>query len=121
MVTRSTRASRSKKRTTTKAPPVAEEQLRDYELVLVVSPDVAEEQLEVELDNIGKAIAGLGGTVAEVQHWGKRKLAYPLKNSSDGFYVLEQVRLKPVSTRELEAKLLISDKVLRHLMVRTGS
>ncbi len=120
MVTRGTRTSRGKKRAA-KAPPAVEEQLRNYELVLIINPEVAEENLEAELDDIGKLIAGMGGAVSDVQQWGKRKLAYPLKDSSDGFYVLEQVQLRPTSSRELEAKLQISDKVLRHLIVRTGN
>ncbi len=120
MVTRSARTSRGKKKEI-KATPVVEEQLRNYELVLIINPEVAEENLEAELDGISKLIAGMGGVVSDVQQWGKRKLAYPLKDASDGFYVLKKVQLKPTSSKELEAKLQISDKVLRHLMVRTGS
>jgi small subunit ribosomal protein S6 len=120
VVTRSTRTSRGKKKEI-KTAPVVEEQLRDYELMLIINPEVAEENLEAELDDISKLIASMGGAVSDVQQWGKRKLAYPLKDASDGFYVLEQVQLKPTSSKELEAKLQISDKVLRHLMVRTDS
>lgn len=120
MVTRSARTSRGKKKEI-KTAPVVEEKLRNYELVLIINPEVSEESLEAELDDISKLIAGMGGTVSDVQQWGKRKLAYPLKDVSDGFYVLEQVQLKPTSGKELEAKLQISDKVLRHLMVRTDS
>jgi small subunit ribosomal protein S6 len=97
------------------------EQLRDYELMVIVSPEIAEEQLEAAIDKIGRFITGKGGTIANTERWGKRKLAYPIKHSLEGNYVLIKCKLKPASSRELEANLQISEEVLRHLLVKLES
>lgn len=97
------------------------EQLPDYELVLVISPEVAEEKFEATLDNISRFISGKGGSISDVERWGKRRLAYPIRHFVEGNYVLTRFKLKPAFGKELEANLRISEEVLRHLLVRVGS
>ena len=96
-------------------------QLRDYELVVIISPEVADDSLDGIIDNISRLITQDGGTVDEVDRWGKRKLAYPIKHFLEGSYVLVRCKLKPASGKELEASLRISEEVLRHLLVRLDS
>jgi len=95
-----------------------DKQLRDYELVLVISPEVAEEKLDTVIDSVSQFITEKGGTVPDVERWGKRRLAYPIEHFMEGSYVLEHFRLKPASSKELEANLQISEEVLRHLLVK---
>ena len=95
--------------------------LRDYELVVIISPEVADESLDGILDNISRLITQDGGTVDEVDRWGKRKLAYPIKHFLEGNYVLFRCKMKASSGKELEANLGISEEVLRHLLVRLDS
>ena len=97
------------------------EQLRDYELVLVISPEVAEEEFEATIDNVGRFITGKGGVISDIERWGKRRLAYPIRRFVEGSYVLTRFKLKPVFGKELEANLQISEEVLRHLLIRLGS
>jgi small subunit ribosomal protein S6 len=97
------------------------EQLRDYEMVLVISPDVAEEKFEATIDNISRFITEKGGVISDMERWGKRKLAYPIKNFIEGSYILTHFKLNPASGKELEANLRISEEVLRHLLIRMGS
>jgi small subunit ribosomal protein S6 len=92
--------------------------LRDYELVLVISPEVAEEELPTSVERINQLIAHRGGSITHTDYWGKRRLAYPIKRFLEGSYVLAQLKLEPESTEELEAHLQISEEVLRHLLVR---
>jgi len=94
--------------------------LPDYELVLVISPEVDEENIPTTVDKVTKFITGKGGTIVEVNRWGKRKFAYPIKHFTEGEYVLTQFKLKPKMTAELEANLQISEEILRHLLVRLG-
>lgn len=94
------------------------EQLRNYELVLVINPEITDEQFEATLDSVSRFIAGKGGAISETEKWGKRKLAYPIRHFSEGSYVLTKLQLKPASSKELEANLQISEGVLRHLLVR---
>ena len=97
---------------------VEDNQLQDYELVLIISPEVGDETLEAAIDNVSKFITGSGGTVSNVEKWGKRKLAYPIRHFLEGDYVLTQFRLKPALCKQLEANLQISEDVLRHLLVK---
>jgi small subunit ribosomal protein S6 len=98
-----------------------ESKLRDYELVVIISPEVADDAVDGVVDNISKLITRDGGTVEETDRWGKRKLAYPIKHFLEGNYVLFRCKLKPASGKGLEASLRISEEVLRHLLVRLDS
>ncbi len=97
------------------------EQLRDYELVLVISPDVAEEKFEATIDDVSQFITRKGGVISSVERWGKRRLAYPIKHFVEGSYVLTKCKLSPAFGKELEANLRISEEVLRHLLIRLAS
>jgi small subunit ribosomal protein S6 len=91
--------------------------LRDYELTIVITPEASEEKLEASIETVNRYITSRGGTVGDVQRWGKRKLAYPIKHFIEGYYVLFQFKMKPVDGRELENNLRISEEVLRHLLI----
>ena len=94
--------------------------MHDYELVLVIRPDVNEENFPVTIEKVTQFITGRGGSIIEVDRWGRRKLAYPIKHFTEGEYVLTQFKLEPKMTVELEASLRISEEILRHLLVRLG-
>ena len=94
------------------------EDLRDYELVIVVSPQLNEESSEAAIDKVNRYITGKGGNIVDTQRWGKRKLAYPIKHFNEGNYVLFKFKMKPAFSRELEANLRISEEVIRHLLVK---
>ncbi|MBI2868904.1 MAG: 30S ribosomal protein S6 [Chloroflexi bacterium] len=99
---------------------VQEGQLRDYELIIIISPQVPEESLEPVLDNISQFITGKGGVIEKMDRWGKKKLAYPLKHFIEGNFVLATFKMNPASSRELEKQLRLTEEVLRHMLVRLG-
>jgi small subunit ribosomal protein S6 len=96
-------------------------QLRDYELVLIINPEVVDEVLDTTIDNVNKLITEQGGTISNTERWGKRKLAYPIRHSLEGNYVLTQFKLKSVLSKGLEANLQTSEDILRHLLVKLSS
>ena len=98
-----------------------DKQLRDYELVLVISPEVAEDEFEAMIDNVSRFITGKGGAISDIERWGKRRLAYPIIHFVEGSYVLARFKLRPAFGKELEASLRISERVLRHLLIRLDS
>ena len=104
-----------------KAVKVDDNRLQDYELVLIISPEVGDEALDTTLDNVSKFITASGGIISNVERWGKRRLAYPIKHFMEGNYVLTQFKLKPALSKELEANLRISEEVLRHLLIKLSS
>jgi small subunit ribosomal protein S6 len=109
------------KKTARQAKKTEGQQLRDYEMVLVISPELADERLDTTIKNISQIITDVGGVVSDIKQWGKRKLAYPIKRFSEGNYVLAQLQLQPALSKEVESKLQISEEVLRHLLVRLNS
>ena len=94
-----------------------EGQLRDYELVFIVSPEVAEENFEATMDSVGRIITGKRGVISDIEQWGKRRLAYPIKHFDEGSYVLARLKLPPGQNKELEENLKISEDILRHLLI----
>ena len=98
-----------------------EKQLRDYELLLIISPEVVDEELEGRVDRIGQLITERGGEVSATEPWGRRKLAYPIEHFTEGHYVLIKFSFEPALCRELEANLRISEEILRHLLINLGS
>ena len=94
--------------------------MRDYEMVLIISPDIAEDDVPVTIDRVNEFITSKGGEINEVERWGKRKLAYPINNFKEGNYVVSHFKMEPGMTAELEATLKISEDVLRHMLVRMG-
>ncbi len=97
---------------------IEDEQLCDYELVVIVSPTVEEEGFEAAIESVNRFVTGRGGVVSDVERWGKRRLAYPIKHHGEGSYVLTRFRMKPEDNRELDSNLRISEDVIRHLLIK---
>ncbi|UCG54021.1 MAG: 30S ribosomal protein S6 [Dehalococcoidia bacterium] len=121
MVTKGVKKVRSKKVTARKKPAMPARQLREYEMVIIFNPELTEDKFATRLDDISKYITEAGGAVSNIIKWGKRKLAYPIKQFSEGNYILTQFQLQPEMGKEIEAKLRISEDVLRHMLVRLES
>ena len=121
MATKGVKTSRGKKVTATRKPAIIDKQLRDYEMVIVFNPELTEDKFANRLNDINKYITETGGVISNTIKWGKRKLAYPIKQFSEGNYVLTQFQLQPEMGKEIESKLYISEDILRHILVRLGN
>ena len=91
-----------------------------YELVFIVQPEMEEGPLNALVEKITETISDLKGQVHQVEPWGKRRLAYPIKQHQEGFYFLMQVELPGSAVRSLERSLKLMEDVIRHLTVRKG-
>jgi len=100
---------------------VEDKQLRDYELVLIISPEVTDKVVDTILDSVSQFIIKRDGIISDVERWGKRRLTYPIKHFVEGNYVLTRFQLKPALSQELEANLQISEEILRHLLIKLSS
>ena len=109
------------KRVYKKAPTGESEQLRDYELVFIISPEVIDKDFDATVDKVRQFITEKGGAISDLEQWGKRKLAYPIQHFTEGNYLLSRFKLTPASCSELEANLEISEEVLRHLLIKLDS
>ena len=92
--------------------------MRDYELVMVVSPEVGDEGFPGTVERVSKFIQEHGGAVKNVDQWGRRRLAYPIRRFTEAFYAVTHFSLEPNEVRSLESNLDLAEDVLRHLVVR---
>ena len=94
--------------------------MRIYEILFIVRPDVPEEEIDGIVEPLKTVVTGGGGTVDKVDKWGKRRLAYRVQRTREGYYVLVQFSTdKSAETvKEIERRLRVSDTVMKFLTVR---
>ena len=90
--------------------------MRSYELVFIVHPELDETSFNDLVDKVNGWIADSGGQVLNVDLWGKRKLAYPIRKQIEGQYVLMNTELDPTFCSELERNLRLQEPVMRFLL-----
>lgn len=91
---------------------------REYELIWIVKPDVADEDLEAITDRTKNIVVERNGSILQVDDWGKRKLAYEVQKFSKGHYIRLHLLAQPEDVAELERTLRIDDRILRFLTVK---
>jgi small subunit ribosomal protein S6 len=96
------------------------ETLRDYELAVILTPEIGDDAITESLDRLTRQITSRGGEIVDVNHWGRRRLAYPIRSHLEGNYVISLVKLDPARVSELEGSLRISEEVLRHMIIQAG-
>lgn len=92
--------------------------MRDYELVMIVSPEVPDESVSATVERVQAFVSEQGGEVKEVTPWGRRRLAYQISHFREGSYVVAQLSLDPTRVGALEDNLKLSEDVIRHLVVK---
>ncbi|MCC6421498.1 MAG: 30S ribosomal protein S6 [Gemmataceae bacterium] len=93
--------------------------MREYELTVVYDLAVTESGgADASVQHLTHAVEARGGNVIRVDHWGRRRFAYPIGRALDGDYVVSRVNLDPASITALEAGLRIDERVYRFLVVR---
>ncbi len=90
--------------------------MRTYELVVLLHPDL-EIDADAPIAKIEKLITAADGKVTKRDNWGKKRLAYAVKKQDFAVYVYFEIQIDPSKVRQLEAALLITDEVMRHLIV----
>ncbi len=91
--------------------------MKKYELALVLSPNLEEEALTAEKDSVKALIERFGGTVENVDDWGKRRLAYEIQKLTEGYYTFITFSAEPTAPAEIESRMRIKENVLRYLIV----
>lgn len=94
---------------------------QEYELIYILTPEIPDEALETRINSVSEFITTQDGTIEGVDKWGKKKLAYPIKHFLEGNYILTKFKMSPSKCKELEANLLISEDVMRHLLINTSN
>ena len=95
-----------------------DENIVDYELIYIISPEAVDDKLDAVIDNVSRFITSKGGVISDVEQWGKKRLAYPIKRFEEGSYILTRFQLNPEQNKELEINLKNSEDVIRHLLIK---
>jgi small subunit ribosomal protein S6 len=93
-------------------------QVRQYELVYILSPDATEQDVADLHTQVESIIARYQGELVKTENWGRRKLAFRIGKHREGTYVLEVFKGTGDLTKELDRRLKVIDSVIRHLCVR---
>ena len=88
-----------------------------YECLFVIDADLTEEETKGLVEKFTKLIAD-NGEISEVNEWGKKKLAYPINDKPEGYYVLVNFKGVPTLPGELERIFGITEGILRSLVIR---
>ena len=89
-----------------------------YELALVVNAKIEDEAREAVVEKAKGYVARYGGTVTEVEEWGKKRLAYEVQKMREGFYYFIQFEAVATCPAEVERHVRIMDNVMRYLIVK---
>ena len=89
--------------------------MTNYEVLFIIDPALEDEKKEATIEAV-KDIIAADGEVGETDVWGMRKLAYPIKKKSEGYYVVIEFKGNPTLPKELDRRLKISDNIMRHLI-----
>ena len=92
--------------------------MNKYELAVVVSAKLEDDARTATVEKVKEYITRFGGTITNVDEWGKKKLAYDIQKMSDGFYYFIQFEAESSVPAEVEQNVRIMDNVLRFLCVR---
>ena len=88
----------------------------NYEAVFILRPNLSEEETAAAVAKF-RALVEEKATLAEVDEWGKRRLAYPIQDFNEGYYVLITFSAAPEFPRELDRIFRITDGVMRSMIV----
>ena len=91
---------------------------RTYELVFIVDPGVADDEVMKLSESVQKIITGQGGSITKTEDMGKRQLAYEINHKKDGTYVLLEVEGSGAEIAEVERRMRVNDQVLRYMTIR---
>ena len=87
-----------------------------YEVLYIIDADLGEESITALVEKF-KAMVEAEGTLLNIDLWGKRRLAYPINDLNEGYYVLMNMEVKPQFPAELERVMKITEGVLRCLTI----
>ncbi|HJM42310.1 MAG: 30S ribosomal protein S6 [Nitrospinota bacterium] len=92
-----------------------------YETILIFHPDLSDEEIETQAEAVRDRLTAGGAELSNLEHWGKRRLAYGIRRQRYGHYVLYRYTGPAKVIRETENHLTISEHVLKYLTVRCGA
>lgn len=100
------------------SPKEVETALRAYEVMVILDPSLEERTIEPSLDKYLNVIRKDGGSVDNVDVWGRRRLAYEIRKNAEGIYAIVSLQAEPATVKEFDRQLTLNESVLRTKVIR---
>jgi small subunit ribosomal protein S6 len=91
--------------------------MRDYELVIIVTPEFDEAATADIVEKTKSWIADAGGSIESFEEWGRQKLAYLIRNQKEGQYFLFNIKIEPNAVASLERNFRLQEAIIRFLII----
>ena len=95
--------------------------MNKYELCVVLSAKIEDDERAAALEKVQNYITRFGGTVTDIDEWGKKKLAYEIQKMKEAYYYFVQFDAEAIAPIEIENRIRIMDNVIRYLCVRADA
>jgi small subunit ribosomal protein S6 len=92
--------------------------MRHYEVMVILDPDTDERQVQPTLEQFLTVITKAGGTVDNLDIWGRRRLAYEIQKKSEGIYAVINLTADPADVKELDRQFSINESIMRTKVIR---
>ena len=95
--------------------------MRQYELMVILDPETEERTVGTTMERFLTVVKTDGGTVDNVDIWGRRRLAYEIDKNAEGIYALVNFTAEPATAQELDRQLNLSESIMRTKLLRPGA
>ncbi len=92
--------------------------MRAYEVMVILDPDLEERTVQPSLDTYLNVVRNDGGTIENVDIWGRRRFAYEIDKRVEGIYAVVTLNAEPATVKELDRQLTLNESVLRTKVIR---
>ncbi|MVA74742.1 30S ribosomal protein S6 [Auraticoccus sp. F435] len=92
--------------------------MRKYEVMVIIDPDTDDRQVNPILEQHTKVITDAGGTIENLDVWGKRRLAYEINKKSEGIYAVIELTAEPDAVKEMDRLFTINERIMRTKVLR---
>ena len=92
--------------------------MRAYEVMVILDPNLEERTIEPSLDKYLNVVRKDGGSVENVDVWGRRRLAYEIQKNAEGIYAVVTLNAEPATVKELDRQLTLNESVVRTKVTR---
>ncbi|MBA2872888.1 small subunit ribosomal protein S6 [Anoxybacillus calidus] len=92
--------------------------MRKYEIMYIIRPNMDDEARKAVVERFNSVLTENGAEITNVKEWGKRRLAYEIKDFRDGYYMIVNVMSEPKAVQEFDRLAKISEDIIRHIVVK---